>query len=237
MKNPCCLFLRASLLLSGVLAVTASGASAQSDNTGNDTKQLAEQALLHDLHATFHGAVSVQDPVNGDSPAVINQRIRWIQTIWAENGELTIVNSTATAGNYIGKGDPDDPESCPAPSGDTSATGKQGTLCTFYKYVSATFKTGAKLVSLSPSYLTKFVPVMDPNGQWRSSVYFQCHYFDVSLNATTGLPNWTAKSHVDLSGEARKIDGHWLLTYASSSAVPVPLPAAIPAGTSDVPVE
>jgi hypothetical protein len=57
-----------------------------------------------------------------------------------------------------------------------------------------------------------------------SSVYFECHYFDVSLNPATGLPLGTAKSHVNLNGEGRKIDGRWLLTHASASTVPVPVP-------------
>ena len=35
----------------------------------HDQEQLAQMAELHDLHATFHGAISVHDPVNGDSPA------------------------------------------------------------------------------------------------------------------------------------------------------------------------
>jgi hypothetical protein len=183
-------------------------------------------ALLHELHATFHGAASVHDPVNGDSPALITQRIREILSIWAEGGELTIVNSTVTAGNYVGHGDPDDPETCPPPSGDTSAAGTQGTLCTFYKYVGGSFQPANKFVSLSPSYKTTFVPVKDDDGQWKSTVYFECHYFDLSLNPVTGLPLWTAKSHVDLDGEARKIDGRWLLTHASAASVPVPVPAA-----------
>ena len=124
----------------------------------------------------------------------------------------------------IGNGDPDDPESCPLPSGDTSATGRQGTLCTFFKYVAGGLQPANKFVSLSPAYKTKYVPVKDDDGQWKSSVYFECHYFDVSLNPATGQPFWTAKSHVSLDGEAKKIDGRWLLTHVSSSAVPVPVP-------------
>ena len=166
----------------------------------------------------------MHDPVNGDSATVITQRIRDILAIWAEDGEITIINSTASAGNYIGNGDPDDPATCPLPSGDTSATGQQGTLCTLYKYVAASYQPENKFVTLSPAYKTKFVPVKGENGQWKSSVYFECHYFDVSLNPATGLPLWAAKSHVDLDGEARKINGRWLLTKTSSSAVPVPVP-------------
>jgi hypothetical protein len=209
------------VLLAGALltatAVAQSGA-AQEGGWRNDDDKLAQMAELEQLHATFHAAVSVHDPVNGDSTEVITQRIRQALSIWAKDAELT-----TAAGNYIGNGDPDDPESCPEPSGDTSPTGQQGTLCTFFKYVAGGLQQENKFVSLSPAYKTKFVPVKDPDGQWKSSVYFECHYFDVSLDSA-GQPSWTAKSHVDLDGEAQKIDGRWLVTRASSSAVSVPVP-------------
>jgi len=211
----------AALLAVGVIAAIG---AAHAGGWGDDDDQLAQVAELEQLHATFHAAVSVHDPVNGDSPTVITQRIRDILAIWANDGELTIVNNTPTAGNYIGNGDPGDPATCPPPSGDTSTTGQQGTLCTFYKYVSGGLQPANKFVSLSPAYKTKFVPVKDDGGQWKSSVYFECHYFDVSLDPATGLPFWTAKSHVNVDGEAKKIGGRWLLTHASASAVPVPVP-------------
>jgi hypothetical protein len=211
-----------ALLAVGIIA--AMGAAAQADGWRDYDDQLAQMAELEQLHATFHAAVSVHDPVNGDSPTVITQRIRDILALWSKDGELTIVNATATAGNYIGNGDPDDPETCPEPSNNTSATGQQGTLCTFFKYVSGGLQAANKFVSLSPAFKTKFVPVKDDDGQWTSSVYFECHYFDVSLNPATGQPFWTAKSHVSLDGEAKKIDGRWLLTRATSSAVGVPVP-------------
>ena len=154
----------------------------------------------------------------------ISFRHRDAVALWTEDGEITIVSTSAAAGNYIGNGDPDDPATCPEPSGDTSSTGQQGTLCTFFKYVSGGLQPANKFVSLSPAYKTKFGPVRDDDGQWKSSVYFECHYFDVSLNPATGLPFWTAKSHVDLSGEAKKVGGRWLFTHVSSSAVPVPVP-------------
>jgi hypothetical protein len=214
------------LLAGALLTATAAAQSgaAYADNWRDYEEQLAQMAELEQLHATFHAAVSVHDPVNGDSPTVITQRIREMLAIWSKDGELTIVSTAATAGNYIGNGDPDDPASCPEPSGNTSATGQQGTLCTFFKYVSGGLQAANKFVSLSPAYKTKFVPVKDDDGEWKSSVYFECHYFDVSLNPATGLPFWTAKSHVYLDAEAKKIDGRWLLTRASSSAAPVPVP-------------
>jgi len=179
--------------------------------------------LEQQIHTTFHAAVSVHDPVNGDSPEVITQRIRDLLSIWTQDGKITIVNNSARAGNYIGNGDPDDPATCPEPTGDTSADGQQGTLCTFFKYQAGGLQQANHFVSLSPAYNTKFVPVKGYDGQWKSSVYFECHYFDVSLNSA-GQPNWTAKSHVNLNGEAEKIDGKWLLTSVSSSAVGVPVP-------------
>ncbi len=212
----------------GVGAGAYQGAIANGFNSGRDDEdrldQQAQVAELEQLHATFHAAASVHDPVKGDMPAVITQRIRDMLAIWVEDGELTIVSSAATAGNYIGRGDPDDPETCPRPSGDTSADGQQGTLCTFFKYVSGSFQPLNKFVPLSPAYKTKFAPVKRDEGQWTSSVYFECHYFNVALNPATGLPFWAAVSHIDLLGEARKIDGRWLFTRGSSSAVPVPVP-------------
>ena len=216
------------VLLAGALlmatAVAQSG-TAQTDGWRHDDLHLAQVAELeHQIHAKFHAAVSVHDPINGDSAEVITQRIREALSIWTKDAELKVINTTTAAGNYVGNGDPDDPESCPLPSGDTSATGRQGTLCTFFKYVAGGLQQANKFVSLSPAYKTKFVPVRDDDGRWKSSVYFECHYFDVSLDPTTGLPLWAAKSHVDLDGEARKIRGRWLLTKVSSSAVPVPVP-------------
>jgi hypothetical protein len=214
------------LLAGAVLTATAVGQSgaAQAYNWRYDQDRLAQVTELEQLHATFHAAVSVHDPVSGDTPTVITQRIREALSIWTRDAKLTVVNTSAAAGNYIGNGDPDDPETCPPPSGDTSATGQQGTLCTFFKYVSGGLQAANKFVSLSPVYKTKFVPTREYDGGWKSSVYFECHYFDISLDPATGLPLWAAKSHVYLDGEARKIDGRWLLTHVTSSAPPVPVP-------------
>lgn len=221
-------YIRFAVLLGAGIAATIG--LAHEGGAGDDVDTLAQKAELEQqIHVTFHAAVSVHDPVNGDSPEVITERIRDVLSIWAQDGEITIVNSSATAGNYIGNGDPDDPATCPQPSGDTSANGQQGTLCTLYKYVAGGLQQANKWVSLTPAFKTKYVPVRDDHGQWTSSVYFECHYFNVALNPATGQPFWTAVSHVDLDGEARKSNGRWLLTKASSSAVGVPVPPSVTA--------
>src|ERR1700689_4989397 len=168
-----------SVLLAGTLltatAVAQLGASHE-DGWRHHDEQLAQMTELERLHAAFHAAVSVHDPVNGDSPAVITQRIREALSIWAKDAQLTVVSTATTAGNYVGNSDPEDPASCPLPTGDTSATGQQGTLCTFFKYVAGGLQPTNKFVSLSPAYKTKYDPVRDHDGQWKSSVYFECHY-------------------------------------------------------------
>src|SRR5579875_2840984 len=116
-----------ALLAVGMIAAIG---AARAGGWWDDNDQLAQSAELEKLHAAFHAAVSVHDPVNGDSAAVITQRIRDAIALWSRDGEITIVSTAPTAGNYIGTGDPDDPATCPEPTGDTSATGQQGTICT-----------------------------------------------------------------------------------------------------------
>jgi len=214
----------ARLLVLLAVGIIAAIGVAHADGWWDEYEQLAQKTELEQLHATFHASISVHDPVSVDSPAVITQRTRDILALWSKDAELTVIGTTSTAGNYIGNGDPEDPATCPTPSGDTSAAGKQGTLCTFFKYVAGGLQQANRWVSLSPVYKTKYVPVKDGDSQWKSSVYFECHYFDVSLNPATGQPFWTAKSHVYLSGEAKKINGKWLLTKVSSAAVGIPFP-------------
>ena len=96
----------ASLAAGITAAIGAAHAGGRKDDVDRLDVQAQVAELEQQIHVTFHAAVSVHDPVNGDSAAVITQRIRDILAIWAEDGELTIVNSTATAGNYIGNGDP-----------------------------------------------------------------------------------------------------------------------------------
>ena len=208
-------------LIAGVIAVGS--VSVRAEDGGGGAGAAAQIAQLHELHAAFHRAVSVHDPVNGDSPAERAQRLRDVLSLWAEDAQFTVIGSSAIAGNYFGRGDPDDPSTCPPPSGDTSAGGKQGTICTLFNFVNGGLKPANKWVSLSPAYNTKFV-VSEDDGHYTASVYFECHYFDVSPNPTTGAPQWTAKSHVNLSGEARKIGGKWFFSRATTAAVGVPIP-------------
>ena len=171
--------------------------------SGNDGN--TQVARLHQLQAAFHAALSVRDPVNGDSAPVIAQRIRDALSLWTDDGSFTLdVPIPAIAGNYVGNGDPDDPSTCPTLSTDPSA---RGTLCTLFKYVSAVFQPANKIVTLAPAYLTHF----DVHGD-TASVHFQSHFFNVAPGPD-GNPLWLPRAHQVSDGTARKVDGRWLLAH------------------------
>jgi hypothetical protein len=198
------------MMTSGIWLMAANKATANADHPD------VQLAQLYLLQAAFHRAASVHDTVHGDSAEEIDQRIRQILSLWAEEGELTLSAGSPLDGNYIGRGDPDDPSTCPTPSNNPA---NQGTLCTLYKYVAGSFQPQNKFISLSPSYKTHF----QIDGE-TATVYFECHYFDVSIDPTTGDPSWTGVNHVALDGTARKIGGQWLLWQANAPKVGVPIP-------------
>ena len=176
----------------------------------------AQLAQLYQLQAAFHRAATVHDPVNGDSAAVIDQRIRDMLSLWTDDGSLNVQVGGALDGDYIGNGDPADPSTCPTPSGDPT---NRGTLCTFFKYVAGAFQPANKFVSLAPSFLTEFTI----HGN-TATVYFQCHYFNVAINPASGKPLWTAVSHLVLDGTASKVNGVWLFSHANGPLAGVPIP-------------
>ena len=187
---------------------TAKPTAAQDDNT--------QTSELYKLQAAYHRAATVRDPVNGDSPETITDRLRDVLSLFTSDAVLYLNAGSAVDGYYIGNGDPDDASTCPAPSTDPN---HRGTVCTFYKYLSATFRAANKFVALTPSYKESF----DVHGN-TAAVYFECHYFNVAIDPATGKPLWTAASHASFTGSARKIDGRWLFSYAVGAIPPVPVP-------------
>jgi hypothetical protein len=169
---------------------------------------------LYQLQAAFHRAASVHDPVNGDSVALVDQRIREMLSIWTDDGVLQLGVGNPFDGSFVGKGDLD--SNCLAPSGNPS---NQGTLCTFFKYVAGSFQVKNKFVSLAPAYKTSFAVHGNTSG-----VYFECHYFNVATDPATGKPLWTQASHVTFDGRARKEQGRWLFSYANAPPAGVPVP-------------
>jgi len=173
-----------------------------------------QAAELYRLQSAFHRVASVRDPANGDSAAVVDQRIREMLSIWTDDGVLQLRVGNPFDGSFVGKGDVD--SNCLPPSGNPA---NQGTLCTFFKYVAGSFQTRNKFVSLAPAYKTNFQIHGNTAG-----VYFECHYFNVATDPLTGKPLWTQASHVKFDGQARKDQGTWLFSYADAPAAGVPVP-------------
>jgi hypothetical protein len=198
------------VLLIGTVAWpgTAMPVAAQEDNT--------QTSDLYKLQAAYHRAASVRDPINGDSPSVITDRLRDVLSLFTTDGVLNLNAGSPVDGFYRGNGDPEDPSTCPTPSTDPN---NRGTICTFYKYLSASFQERNKFVALTPSYKELF----DLHGD-TATVYFECHYFNVAIDPATGKPLWTAASHAAFSGLAQKVNGHWLFAYAVGSIPTVPVP-------------
>jgi hypothetical protein len=142
---------------------------------------------------------------------VINQRIQDMLGLWTDDGVLFLdVPGNPHDGYYINKGNLF--SDCSPPSGDPS---NQGTLCTFFKYVAGSFQQQNIFVSLAPTYKTHFSIFGT-----MASVYFECHYFDVSGTP----PAWAARSHVAFDGSARLVNGQWLFSFAHAPVPPVPIP-------------
>lgn len=170
-----------------------------------------QTAELYKVQAEFHRYSTVHDPVIGDSPEVITQRIRDMLALWTSNSVLYVHGFGSIDGYYIGNGDPEDPSSCPAPTG--AAGAYRGTVCTWFKYVGGSFQTGSKLIVLTPSYSTSF----DISGDTAIG-YWECHYYDVSTSP------WTAKVKIRTNTTFQKVRGNWLFTAIDASPAGIPVP-------------
>jgi hypothetical protein len=203
-------------VFAAVLGVVAAMFAAAGWSTSSYAQPNAQEANLSQLLAAFHRAASVHDPINGDPADTIDQRIRDMLSLWTDDGSIDLEVGGVHDGNYLGNGDPDDPSTCPTPSGNAA---DQGTLCTFFKYVAGSFQPANKFVALTPSYKTT-INVRGHN----ATVYFECHYFNVALDPMSGKPLWTAATHLGFEGLATRVDGSWLFLHANAPLVGVPIP-------------
>jgi hypothetical protein len=204
----------AAVALTVVLGGTGTGVLfARNDS---DEGSPAQVAALYQLQAAFHRASTVRDPVNGDSDYVIHQRIQAVLSLWTDNAWILFNVGSPRDGYYVGKGDPANPSTCPAPS---DSFANRGTLCTFFNYVAAPFQSANRFVSLAPSYKTD----IHVSGR-DATMYFECHFFNVAPSPGTGSPLWAAAGHLSVNGTAAKVEKQWLFSSFSVQPTGVPLP-------------
>jgi hypothetical protein len=185
---------RAALLLASIISLAPLFSTSAMAQTGTN-QQPADIAALYQLQAAFHAAASCAG-LDRD------QHIQDMLALWAEDGVL-IVGSTTYQGRGVWNG-----SSC-TPSGPT--------LCDFFANHAGPFVSGRAWVGLSTSFRTAIDVLGDT-----ATLFFECHYFDVSTNP----PQWRSNASYGIPGQpqtglARKVNGRWLLSYAVAASPPL----------------
>jgi len=177
-------------------AMIAGSTAALADDNDSHYKDLYE---LKQLHIAFHNAVSHA----GKDAATRTQHIADVLAVWTDDG--TLVTGGVV---YSGKGIP----------GTSSCAAGSLTLCDLYTNHAGAFVLGHDWVSLTPI----FTEAITVRNEHNADIYFQCIYFDVGNNdkmvssVTIGIPGKPD------TGRARKVNGHWLLSYAEVASIPPP---------------
>ena len=186
-------------ILAAVAMIAGSTAALADDWRHDDDSKYKDLYELKLLHAAFHKAVSHA----GIDAATKAQHVAEVLAVWTDDG--TLITGGVT---YSGKGIP----------GTASCEVGSFTLCDLYTNHAGAFVLGHNWVSLTPIF-TEAITVVD---EYNAQIYFQCIYFDVNnadqlvSNVSIGLPG------MPNTGRARKVNGHWLLSYAEVGSVAPP---------------
>jgi hypothetical protein len=185
--------------LAAVLTIAGSTVTFADDRSHDDDSHYKDLYELKQLHVAFHKAVSHA----GIDAATKAQHVADVLAVWTDDGTL-VTGGVA----YSGKGVP----------GTASCAPGSLTLCDLYTNHAGAFVLGHDWVSLTPIF-TEAITVLDRDN---ADIYFQCIYFDVGNNdkmvssVTIGVPGMPD------TGRARRVHGHWLLSYAEVTSVPPP---------------
>lgn len=187
------LTITSTLIAVALIGGSAAGFAHDEDSHYQDLYELKA------LHAAFHRAVSHA----GIDMTTKAQHLSDVLALWTNDG--TLVTGGVT---YSGKGVP----------GTSSCAPGSLTLCDFYANHAGSFVLGRDWVSLTPIFTESFT-LLDRD---HADIYFQCIYLDANNNdlkmsdVTIGLPG------LPDTGRARKVNGHWLLSYAESESIAAP---------------
>ena len=170
-------------------AVTVWSAPAQAGTVNKPT------AELYQLQAAFHRAATVHDPVNGDSAEVIDQRIRDMLSLWTDDGSVTL-EVGLLHGELRRPG-----RSCRSVHlpGSLRKSDESRDPLHFVQVCRWVVQPANKFVSLAPACKTAF----GIQGKI-ATAYFECHYFNVATDPTTGVPLWKAASHLVFDGPQKR---------------------------------
>jgi hypothetical protein len=185
------------LKIATTLAAVAAIAGSMTALAQDDESHYQDLYELKLLHAAFHQAVSHA----GTDAAAKLEHLKAVLAVWTQDGALITgcPEKCVTYGGARGKGTPN------TPSCDVGTF----TLCDLYANHAGAFVLGRDWVSLTPIF-TEAITVLDSD---HANIYFQCIYFDVNNNdALKSNVSFGVPAYPD-SGQARKVNGHWLLSY------------------------
>ena len=181
-----------ALAAAAAIAASVSARADEDDNQGRD-KDIAQ---LYELQAAFHAAAGGA----GVDAATKARHLQEMLDTWTADGIL-VVGSTV----YVGRGDPNT---------STCAPGSL-TLCDFFQNHAGSFVLGHDWAALTTLSRTHF----EVHGKL-AYVYFECHYFDVATGVKMSDVSFGLLGQ-PTTGQARKVRGKWLLSFAEAGSPPL----------------
>ena len=177
-------------MVSITLAACLMAAGSVTALADNDGSQDANKAIaqLYELQAAFHDAAGGA----GVDATTKAEHLSEMLELFTEDAVL-IVGSTV----YIGRGDVN-----------TACAAGSLTLCDFFQHHAGSFVLGRNWAALTSLARTHFVV----HGN-QADVYFECHYFDVATAAKMSDVSFGLLGQPG-TGQARKVQGKWLLSFA-----------------------
>jgi hypothetical protein len=175
-----------SIALAAYLMAAGSVTALADDDDSQDANKAIAQ--LYELQAAFHDAAGGA----GVDATTKAQHLSEMLGLFTDDAIL-IVGTTV----YVGRGDVN-----------TDCAPGSLTLCDFFQFHAGSFVLGrnwAALTSLARSHF-------EVHGK-RADVYFECHYFDVLTAAKMSDVSYGLLGQPS-TGQARKVQGKWLLSFA-----------------------
>jgi hypothetical protein len=177
-------------LAAGFLTVGSVTALADEDDNQGPDRAIAQ---LYELQAAFHEAAG---GAGVDATTKAKHLLEMLE-LWTDDGIL-VVGTTV----YAGRGDP---------NSSTCAPGSL-TLCDFFQNHAGSFVLGRDWAALTTLARTHF----EVQGRL-AYVYFECHYIDVATGLKMSDVSFGLAGQPS-SGQARKVRGKWLLSFAQVGA-------------------
>jgi hypothetical protein len=175
-----------SITLAACLMAAGSVTALADDDDSQDANKAVAQ--LYELQAAFHAAAGGA----GVDATTKADHLNDMLALFTEDAIL-IVGSTV----YVGRGDVN-----------TTCANGSLTICDFFQNHAGSFVLNNNYAALTSLAHTHF----DVHGK-RADIYFECYYVDVPTATLKSTASFGLPGKPD-TGQARKVRGKWLLSFA-----------------------